>query len=110
MRLWNLLRRKTGEARLVELADSLAAQSRSDVWQRVEHQLSRMNDAEAQGYIRARAASVIAREVDRTLVRESDSFKARRQRLIELTTASVIRLVVTQARVGHHSAATRRAA
>lgn len=95
--LWtNLLRHLTGEAKLEEVAQRAAARTRHAVWERVRWQIGSMGPAEARGYVRARSALVVHREVDRLLRHDGLVRRSARSRLIELTTEAVLRIVADQ--------------
>ena len=95
--LWtNLLRQLTGEAKLEEVAEHAAACTRHAVWDRVSLQIDTMGSSEARGYVRARSALVVHREIDRVLRSDPTLKRALRARLIELTTESLIHIVADQ--------------
>ena len=63
-----------------DLTKKIAARCETAVWGRIHHQASHMDPAQAAGYIRARAALVIQREVQlatRNLAESTDSLIAR---------------------------------
>lgn len=92
MSWFNVLQRLNGEARMIDLADEIASKCRHAVWARVCHRVMQFERAEARGYIRARAASIVKREIDFAL--EDEQIKpSLRPRLTELTIDSVIGLV-----------------
>ena len=63
MSLWErLLPHRTARLQ-ARLANEIAQRSRAEVWNRIEHRASTMRLAEARGYMRARAAEAIHREV-----------------------------------------------
>lgn len=101
----NLLRRLSGAARLEEVADQSAARARHAVWDRVKKQVGGMGLAEARGYVRARSAAVVHREIDRALQHDASLRGADRARLVELTTFSLIRMIADQVVFGQAATA-----
>ena len=95
--LWNnLLRYLTGEAKVEEVAEQIAAAIRHPVWDRVQRQIDGMGPAEARGYVRARSAAVVNRAIDRVLYGDPTLPRRSRKLLIEMTTESLIRIVADQ--------------
>ena len=95
--LWTgLVRYVNGEAKLADLAEQTAARTRHAVWDRVRWQVGSMGQAEARGYVRARSALVLNREIDRMIRREGAVRVAARARLIELTTEVLLQTVTDQ--------------
>lgn len=85
------------ESKLVQLADRLAAKCQEQVWRLVQQQALVMSPAEARGYVRARAGLIVKHTV------ETELASARRlapasERLRDLTTEQVVRLVGAQLR------------
>lgn len=79
-----------------ELAEKVAARCREGVWNRVAHRIGTFSGAEARGYIRARAASLIAEETERVIAEQGGKAAALSQRISEAASEAVIRLVQEQ--------------
>lgn len=87
----------TGESKLVRAADRLAAASQEQVWRAVQPKALVMGPAESRGYVRARAGLIVKHAVTAELAR-SPQFTSSQERLIELTTEQVVRLIGAQLR------------
>ena len=85
------------EAKLVQLADRLAATCQDQVWRLVQHQALAMSPAEARGYVRARAGLIVKHTVESELAR-SQRWQSAGEQLRELTTEQIVRLVAAQVR------------
>lgn len=79
---------------VAEAANQLARRTESSVWQRVEHRLAAMSLDEGRGYIRARAAIVIDRQVDVLLAEQRQIAAKDRRALVDRATDVVIARVV----------------
>ncbi len=66
----NLLKRQPNEQQLLALAQQVAGRTRPVVWQRVSHRISTMGSSETRGYVRARAAMIVDREVELAIHRD----------------------------------------
>ncbi|QDU93252.1 hypothetical protein [Lignipirellula cremea] len=95
MALLDLLNPWRGRRQLTELSEKLACDCRHQVWQRIVNRAGGMSPAESRGYIRARAAVVVKREVLRAVQNEQFSAPTL-QRLQQLTSDAVLRLISTQ--------------
>ena len=98
MNWFGLFARQRDDHRLVAIAESVASRCRHLIWQRVGQRIPTMVPAEARGYVRARGAAVIQRHVDQALFNESRLKPSQQDRLIELATDAVIRLIESQAK------------
>jgi hypothetical protein len=85
------------ESKLAQVADHLAAACQEQVWRLVQSQTLTMHPAEARGYVRARAGLIVARAVDAEL-RRSSQWATARERLRDLTTDQVVRVIGAQLR------------
>lgn len=90
MGLFRLNSRSRTVDRLAKLAKRIAERCRDEVVHRILGMEPDMSPCEARGYIRARAAVVVHREVDLTLAREKRLRRADRNRLISLTTEALV--------------------
>jgi hypothetical protein len=96
--LWtNLWRHLSGEAKLAEIAEEAAFRVRPAVWERVRWQLGTMSPAESRGYVRARSAAVVQREIDRLIRHDASVRPAARARLIALTKENLLGILADQA-------------
>jgi hypothetical protein len=103
MMFTNLLASLRSESRLQSASRGIAARIRPQVWLRVAERLPAMGANESRGYIRARAASLVQREVD-SLYQEDQTLKTRhRRRLIDLASDELVRQIIA------HTAAARSA-
>ncbi len=93
MGLFKLNARPRTEDRLAKLAKRIAERSRSEVVQRILGMEPDMSPCETRGYIRARAAVVVHREVDLTLARERRIRRSDRTKLISLATDALVAAV-----------------
>jgi hypothetical protein len=82
--------------RLAETARQIADRSRQEVSQRVAGATSGMSAAERRGYIRARSAAVIHREVDQAMLQQPSLRAADRPALLQLATEAVTTVVASQ--------------
>jgi hypothetical protein len=99
-----------GEDRLDQLAQRVAERSRVEVSRRICGVTPEMSPAEIRGYIRARSAVVVHREVNLALQRERHLSTSERTRLIEMATEMLVRtftppMVQSQRAPGSHSQA-----
>lgn len=105
MALFRLSARSRTVDRLTKLAKRITERCRSEVAQRVLGIEPDMSPCEARGYIRARAAVVVHREVDVTLERERRLGRADRARLISLVTDALVADVTSENRIRSRRAA-----
>lgn len=84
--------------KVTELAERIAARSRQAVWQRVWQRVSTLSPAEARGYIRARAASIVKQETERLIAQEGSPAEAIREKLIVAASEAVIAQLLHQSR------------
>lgn len=95
MGLRNILRRWIGDDRtLRSLAVEAARRCETAVWQKVGQRASTMPLAEARGYVRARSAPIVRRQVELVLVSQPDVVASRRSRVVEQALdAAVVRAI-----------------
>lgn len=84
--------------RLAEVAREIADRSQREVTQLVSGQTAGMSAAEQRGYIRARSASVIHREVDLAMHWERHLRAVDRPTLVQLATEAVVTAVASTPR------------
>ncbi len=80
--------------RTASLARQIARRSQSDVFDRVHDLIFGMSSHEMRGYIRARAARVIRRELSSSTAAVGQLSDANRQLLTRITTECVVQLVM----------------
>jgi hypothetical protein len=90
------LRNWTGQAKVTELADDVAANSIETVWQRVYPTVIGMSLEEARGYARARAAIVVSDRIEFALSQHSHS-RVNQQQVYALAMDAVVCRTVTHA-------------
>ncbi len=96
---------------LAEAVNRLARRSESNISQRVERRLASMSPDEGRGYIRARAATVIHRQVDLLLAEQRQiAAKDRRELIDRATEAVIVRVVEIHQSAGSRPHGRRRAA
>jgi hypothetical protein len=96
MGLFNWSFRSGGDERLMRVAQRIAEQSLGEVSRRVNGLTADMSAAEARGYIRARAAGVVHRQVA-TAIRSDDRLRpADRARLINMATETLVLAISRQ--------------
>ena len=78
------------------LGEKVASRSRVAVWNRVSHRMPSLTGAEARGYIRARATTVIERETELLIAEEGAKAARHRDQILRDANESVIRLVMEQ--------------
>ena len=85
MGLFNLISHFSGEGKLTELAETIAAGSFDRVWPRVHSRVATLGVNEARGYIRARATHIIQQQIVE-LLRDGVEIKAASMdRVIQMT-------------------------
>jgi hypothetical protein len=82
--------------RIISTARQIANQSRDDVWARVCELVFQMDLAEARGYVRARAAKIIRREVGVGAASISGIDANGRDLVARMATERVVQLVMAQ--------------
>ncbi len=90
MALLNLGKRSRSEERLARIANRIVERTRSEVTRRILGLRADMSNSEARGYIRARAAVVVQREVNLVLGRERRLRPSDRRRLIGMVTDALV--------------------
>lgn len=75
------------------IAEEIAAQKRSDVWQRIQHNVGEMALAEARGYVRVKATNLIDQAVDQR-VREEPTLGPSASHLKQIAMDAVLRQAV----------------
>lgn len=63
MGLFDIISRFSGEGKMTELAETIAARTIDHVWPRVHSRLATLGVNETRGYLRARAAHVIQQQL-----------------------------------------------
>jgi bisphosphoglycerate-independent phosphoglycerate mutase (AlkP superfamily) len=66
---------------VAQFAERVAGRSRQRTWQRIQHRINSLSTAEARGYIRARAVTVVDDEIDRLIVEEGVKAAGNRDRI-----------------------------
>jgi hypothetical protein len=82
--------------RLLSLVDRLVARAQSDVWHRVRDRALGMGIYEARGYIRARAARVIERELALAVVSIPPLRPGDRQIVVQAVSQRVVRRLLLE--------------
>jgi hypothetical protein len=95
MGLRRILQRWFGDDRTVRaLSLDAARRCETAVWQRVGERASTLPLAEARGYVRARSAAIVRRQVDLILLSHPDTSAVSRVQVLELALeAAVVRAV-----------------
>ena len=100
----------TGQQRMVEdLTKRIAARCEAGVWARIEATARSMEPAQSRGYIRARAARVINREVNLAMRRLTDVNATLPERVRESVSDVIVRKMIA-AIAQQHPTQLRRAA
>ncbi len=82
--------------RIIATARQIAKQSRDDVWSRIRDLIFEMDVPEARGYVRARAAKIVRREVH-ALANSMQGIDADCRRLVtSIATERVVQLVIAE--------------
>ena len=79
---------------LLAVAEEIAAQRRSDVWQRVQHRVGNMTLAEARGYVRVKATHMVAAAVQRRVQSDAAIGSDAAAHLKQLTMDAVLQQAV----------------
>ena len=82
--------------RLAEIATQIAGRSQDAVAERVSGRTAGMSAAERRGYIRARSAAVIHREVDKTMLQQPHLQADDRTALLQMATETVVTAVACE--------------
>ena len=91
----SLLPSSVSSAKLREHAHGIAARSQAAIADRVAHRLLELPLSQARGYVRARSASILRREVE-LLVASQPRLRSCREELHRMASETVIRQVVWQ--------------
>ncbi len=105
MALLNLGARSRTEDKLAKLTRRIVERTRGEVTRRLLGLRADMSNAEARGYIRARAAVVVQREVNLALSRERRLKPSDRQRLIGMVTDALVDSIFSQGVTSGHRVA-----
>ena len=76
------------------IADQIAAEKRSDVWQRIQHRVGEMALAEARGYVRVKATQLVSRAVQQRIDADPAIDVDAADHLKQLTIDAVLRQAV----------------
>lgn len=87
----------SSESKMIQLADRLAAKCQEQVWRIVQTHALVMSPAEARGYVRARAGLIVKHAVEAE-VPHGRLEDAHGERLRDMTTERVVRLIGAQLR------------
>ena len=93
------LRRMPRQPQIKAMAEQIVARSRHAVWQRVRGRVPSMGTNEARGYIRARAAVVMAREIEIELSHHQPVRTSVRSRVEEVAAELMVHVVLSHAHV-----------
>jgi hypothetical protein len=85
-----------GIDRVAALAERVAGRSRMAAWQRVQEQLFSLSAAEARGYVRARAISVVKEETLRLIEQEGAAVERRQMQIEEAAIAMLVEMITAQ--------------
>ena len=91
---------------LLAVAEEIAAQRRSDVWQRIQHRVGNMALAEARGYVRIKATRLIAGAVQRRVQSDPSLGSDATHHLTQLTMDTVLQQAVVDIMRARQAAAT----
>jgi len=108
--LWNWMAGFRRHSRIVAITDRVVARSLPAVWQRVSVRGATMSLAESYGYIRARAASEILREVNIAAGADKTLRAVDRARIVQRATERVVRQTLADLRRAPRRRRLRRAA
>ncbi|MFN0018743.1 MAG: hypothetical protein ACKVP0_10825 [Pirellulaceae bacterium] len=86
------------------LGEKISSRSRAAVWNRVSHRIHTLTGAEARGYIRARAATVIEQETELLIAEVGAKAARHRDQILRDAHESVTRLILEQANSSRRSA------
>lgn len=76
------------------IAQEIAAERRSDIWQRIQHRVGSMALAEARGYVRVKATHLVGQAVEQRVCLEGRLAKDAATHLKHLTMEAVLRQAV----------------
>lgn len=82
--------------KVAHLAERIAGRSRLATYQRVCERLPTLDAHEARGYIRARAALIVAQEADKLIAQEGASVQRLRGQLIDGAMDSLVTAILQQ--------------
>lgn len=110
MGLAHFLRLPLAGDRTADFAERVAGRSRLAVWQRVKDGFTGLSLAEAKGYIRARALTVVKEETRRLIEQEGANAGRLRDRIEAAATMALIETIVEQIAAAQPAVRVRRAA
>lgn len=110
MGIAQFLRQTLAADRTADLAERVAGRSRLAVWQRVKDGLADLSPAEARGYIRARALTVVKEETGKLIEQEGSKVRRLRERIESAATSALIETIIQQTASKQPVAVYRRAA
>ena len=99
-----------GIDRVAAFAERVAGRSRLAAWQRVQEQVYLLQPAEARGYVRARAISVVKDETQRLIEQEGEGARRRQTQIEEAAVQMLVEMISTQTAQARASRVVRRAA
>lgn len=99
-----------GTDRATALAERVAGRSRLAVWQRVVDRLAALSASEARGYVRARAARIVAEQTQRLIDQEGAKVARIRGQIEAIALNLLIGMIFAQMEQRRQQAKTRRAA
>ena len=103
MGLFDMISRFSGEGKLTELAETIAARCLDRVWPRVHSRVATLGVNETRGYLRARASHVIQSQIVE-LLREGVAIKSSSMdRVIQMTLDVLQRQVTARLAMQHVS-------
>lgn len=82
--------------KVAHLAERIAGRSRLATYQRVCERLPSLDAHEARGYIRARAATIVAQEADKLIAQEGANIQRLRGQLISAAMDSLVSAILQQ--------------
>lgn len=101
MNLLSLFTRSPSAQHLHRVAQTIAGRVRHTVWQRVSHRSPSMSKNEARGYIRARAATIVDREVDQAIHRDRHLNASHHDKIANSVLDAIVAMIEVQTRVTH---------
>jgi hypothetical protein len=95
---------------VADFAERVAGRSRQRVWQRIEHRIGSLAAAEARGYIRARAATIIDDELDKLIAQEGTKVAGNRDRISALASELLMQAILSSTHAARETRRSYRAA
>ncbi len=92
---------RPSEKKLALIAEEVAGRSRHVVWQRVSRRLEVMRSWEAKGYIRARSAVILQRELDTVFQHHRIDTPAQQTQVYQWASEAVVQMIEAQARIAY---------